>query len=67
MISSGIIPPTRVGWTGTGLSMSNGHGSMLLYSILHLTGYDLPLEELKNFRQLHSKHPATPSTVTLRA
>ncbi|MEN1600077.1 hypothetical protein AAIG97_34625, partial [Pseudomonas aeruginosa] len=37
--------------------LSNGHASMLLYSLLHLTGYDLPLEELKNFRQLHSKTP----------
>jgi len=35
--------------------LSNGHASMLLYSLLHLSGYDLPLEELKNFRQLHSK------------
>ncbi|RLA48295.1 MAG: transketolase [Gammaproteobacteria bacterium] len=34
--------------------LSNGHGSMLLYSLLHLTGYELPMEELKNFRQLHS-------------
>src|SRR5512137_1150456 len=34
--------------------LSNGHGSMLLYALLHLTGYDLPLAELKNFRQLHS-------------
>ena len=40
--------------------MSNGHGSMLLYSILHLTGYDLPMAELKNFRQLHSKTPGHP-------
>ncbi len=40
--------------------VSNGHGSMLLYSLLHLTGYDLPLEELKNFRQLHSKTPGHP-------
>ncbi len=40
--------------------MSNGHGSMLIYSLLHLTGYDLPLEELKNFRQLHSKTPGHP-------
>jgi transketolase len=40
--------------------MSNGHGSMLLYGLLHLTGYDLPLDELKNFRQLHSKTPGHP-------
>ena len=40
--------------------LSNGHGSMLLYSLLHLTGYDLPLAELKNFRQLHSKTPGHP-------
>ncbi|MEK6806606.1 MAG: transketolase [Pseudomonadota bacterium] len=40
--------------------VSNGHGSMLLYALLHLTGYDLPIEELKNFRQLHSKTPGHP-------
>ena len=40
--------------------LSNGHGSMLLYALLHLTGYDLPIEELKNFRQLHSKTPGHP-------
>ncbi len=40
--------------------MSNGHGSMLVYSLLHLTGYELPIEELKNFRQLHSKTPGHP-------
>ncbi len=40
--------------------LSNGHGSMLLYSLLHLTGYDLPMEELRHFRQLHSKTPGHP-------
>ena len=40
--------------------LSNGHGSMLLYALLHLTGYDLPMEELKRFRQLHSKTPGHP-------
>jgi transketolase len=40
--------------------LSNGHGSMLLYAALHLTGYDLPLDELKRFRQLHSKTPGHP-------
>ena len=40
--------------------VSNGHGSMLHYALLHLAGYDLPMEELKNFRQLHSKTPGHP-------
>ncbi len=40
--------------------LSNGHGSMLLYALLHLTGYDLPIAELRNFRQLHSKTPGHP-------
>lgn len=40
--------------------LSNGHGSMLIYSLLHLSGYDLPIDELKNFRQLHSKTPGHP-------
>lgn len=40
--------------------LSNGHGSMLLYSLLHLTGYDLDISELRNFRQLHSKTPGHP-------
>ncbi len=40
--------------------LSNGHGSMLIYSLLHLTGYDLPMRELENFRQLHSLTPGHP-------
>ncbi|MES2415913.1 MAG: transketolase [Pseudomonadota bacterium] len=40
--------------------LSNGHGSMLIYAVLHLTGYALPIKELKNFRQLHSKTPGHP-------
>jgi transketolase len=47
-------------WDRDRFVVSNGHGSMLLYSVLHLTGYDLPLEELKNFRQLHSMTPGHP-------
>jgi len=42
--------------------LSNGHGSMLIYALLHLTGYELPIEELKNFRQLHSKTPGHPES-----
>ncbi|MCB2033233.1 MAG: transketolase, partial [Ottowia sp.] len=40
--------------------LSNGHGSMLLYALLHLTGYDLPMSELRRFRQLHSRTPGHP-------
>src|SRR3989442_677765 len=40
--------------------LSNGHGSMLIYALLHLTGYALPIDELKNFRQLHSKTAGHP-------
>jgi len=40
--------------------LSGGHGSMLLYSLLHLSGYDLPLDEIRNFRQLHSRTPGHP-------
>lgn len=40
--------------------LSNGHGSMLIYSLLHLSGYDLPMDEIKQFRQLHSKTPGHP-------
>ncbi|MEQ1515503.1 MAG: transketolase [Usitatibacteraceae bacterium] len=40
--------------------LSNGHGSMLMYALLHLTGYDLSMDEIRNFRQLHSKTPGHP-------
>ncbi len=40
--------------------LSNGHGSMLIYALLHLTGYDLPMDEIKKFRQFHSKTPGHP-------
>jgi len=43
--------------------LSAGHGSMLIYALLHLTGYDLPMEELKRFRQLHSKTPGHPENI----
>jgi len=53
--------PTNPRWANRDrFVLSNGHGSMLQYALLHLTGYDLPLEELKNFRQLHSKTPGHP-------
>jgi transketolase len=53
--------PGNPGWPGRDrFILSAGHGSMLLYSLLHLTGYDLPLEELKNFRQWGSKTPGHP-------
>src|SRR5690348_1134993 len=53
--------PKNPRWPGRDrFVLSNGHGSMLLYSLLHLTGYDLPLSELKSFRQLHSKTPGHP-------
>ena len=47
-------------WDRDRFVLSNGHGSMLLYALLHLTGYDLPLEQIKNFRQLHSQTPGHP-------
>lgn len=47
-------------WDRDRFVVSNGHGSMLPYALLHLTGYDLPMQELKNFRQLHSKTPGHP-------
>src|SRR6478752_314310 len=53
--------PADPGWPDRDrFVLSNGHGSMLLYALLHLTGYALPLEELKRFRQLHSKTPGHP-------
>ena len=53
--------PANPGWFNRDrFVLSNGHGSMLLYSLLHLTGFDLPMEELRNFRQLHSKTPGHP-------
>ena len=53
--------PKRPDWINRDrFVLSNGHGSMLLYSLLHLTGYELPLSELKAFRQLHSKTPGHP-------
>jgi transketolase len=58
--------PGNPGWVDRDrFVLSNGHGSMLLYGLLHLSGYDLPLEELRNFRQLHSKtagHPERSET-----
>ncbi|WP_427977031.1 transketolase [Agarivorans sp.] len=53
--------PSNPSWSNRDrFVLSNGHGSMLLYSLLHLSGYELPIEELKNFRQLHSKTPGHP-------
>ena len=53
--------PANPGWVNRDrFVLSGGHGSMLLYSLLYLTGYDLPLEELQNFRQWGSKTPGHP-------
>ncbi len=53
--------PSNPAWPGRDrFVLSNGHGSMLLYSLLHLTGYDLAVSELRNFRQLHSQTPGHP-------
>jgi len=53
--------PANPGWWDRDrFVLSNGHASMLLYSVLHLSGYDLPISELRNFRQLHSKTPGHP-------
>src|ERR687884_522117 len=56
--------PRNPKWQGRDrFLLSAGHGSMLLYSLLHLTGYDLPLEELKHFRQWGSKTPGHPENI----
>ncbi|GAA5194109.1 transketolase [Ferrimonas gelatinilytica] len=53
--------PTNPQWANRDrFVLSNGHGSMLIYSLLHLTGYDLGIEDLKQFRQLHSRTPGHP-------
>ncbi len=53
--------PTNPHWSDRDrFILSNGHGSMLIYSLLHLTGYELTIDDLKNFRQLHSKTPGHP-------
>ncbi len=53
--------PTNPKWADRDrFILSNGHGSMLIYSLLHLTGYDLPMSEISTFRQLHSKCPGHP-------
>ncbi|SMB87584.1 transketolase [Pasteurella testudinis DSM 23072] len=53
--------PTNPSWANRDrFVLSNGHGSMLIYSLLHLSGYDLSIDELKQFRQLHSKTPGHP-------
>jgi len=53
--------PANPGWSNRDrFILSNGHGSMLIYSLLHLTGYDLSIDDLKQFRQLHSRTPGHP-------
>lgn len=53
--------PTNPNWADRDrFVLSNGHGSMLIYSLLHLSGYDLSMDDIKNFRQLHSKTPGHP-------
>jgi transketolase len=53
--------PANPGWHNRDrFVLSNGHGSMLIYSLLHLTGYDVKIDDIKNFRQMHSKTPGHP-------
>src|SRR5476651_1164127 len=53
--------PTNPQWANRDrFVLSNGHGSMLQYALLHLTGYDLSMDDIRNFRQLHSKTPGHP-------
>ena len=53
--------PSNSNWSNRDrFVLSNGHGSMLIYSLLHLTGFDLSINDLKDFRQLHSKTPGHP-------
>src|SRR3546814_4467395 len=60
--------PTNPQWADRDrLVLSNGHGSMLIYSLLHLTGYDLTIDDLKNFRQLHSKTPGDRKSTRLNS
>ena len=55
------VNPSNPHWSNRDrFVLSNGHGAMLLYSLLHLTGFDVSIEDLKNFRQLHSKTPGHP-------
>jgi len=58
--TSSTTPRTRIWPDRDRFVLSNGHGSMLIYALLHLSGYDLPLSELQNFRQLHSKTAGHP-------
>ena len=56
-----VHDPARPDWANRDrFVLSNGHGSMLLYSVLHLSGYDISVDDLKAFRQLHSKTPGHP-------
>ena len=54
------VDPSDAQWINRDRFVLSGHGSMFLYGWLHLAGFDLPMEEIKNFRQLHSKTPGHP-------